>query len=103
VSTKAVQRAMRQLGAATRTARERAGYPARVEQWAAAYSEGSTTAEVAAQNGVSEQTVRQRLRHQGSAVLLVGDVCQDRDNPHAPPGNVRRHCLQPVGVTIGQH
>ena len=44
VSTKLVQRAMRQLGAATRTAEERSGYPARVEQWAAAYAQGVTTA-----------------------------------------------------------
>jgi transposase len=35
VSTKAVQRALRQLGAATRTPRERTGYPERVVQWVA--------------------------------------------------------------------
>ena len=35
---------MRQLGAATRTAEERSGYPARVEQWAAAYAQGVATA-----------------------------------------------------------
>ena len=65
VSTKAVQRAMRQVGATTRTPRERAGNPARVEQWAAAYSEGSTTAEIADHAGVNEQTVRLRLRQHG--------------------------------------
>ena len=56
---------MRQLGAATRTPEERTGYPARVEQWAAAYAQGTTTAEIAAQSRVSEQTVRQRLRQHG--------------------------------------
>jgi transposase len=65
VSTKAVQRAMRQLGANARTPEERAGYPARVEQWATAYAQGTTTAEIAVQSRVSEQTVRQRLRQHG--------------------------------------
>jgi transposase len=65
VSAKLVQRAMRQLGAATRTAEERAGYPARVERWAAAYAQGVTTAKIASMAGVSEQTVRQRLRQHG--------------------------------------
>ena len=65
VSTKAVQRAMRQLGADTRTPEERTGYPARVEQWAAAHAQGFSTAQIASQSGVSEQTVRQRLRQHG--------------------------------------
>lgn len=68
VSTKAVQRAMRQHGAATRTPVERTGAPARVEQWAASYAEGPGTAEIAAQSGVSEQTVRKRLRQHGVEV-----------------------------------
>ena len=68
VSTKLVQRAMRQLGAATRTPEERAGYPAQVEAWAASYAQGVATAEIAARSGVSEQTVRQRLRRHGVAV-----------------------------------
>ena len=68
VSTKLVQRAMRQLGAATRTPEERAGYPAQVEAWAASYALGVATAEIAARSGVSEQTVRQRLRRHGVAV-----------------------------------
>lgn len=65
VSTKAVQRAMQQLGVATRTPQERTGAPARTEQWVASYAQGVTTAEIAAQAGVSEQTVRQRLRRHG--------------------------------------
>ena len=68
VSTKLVRRAMRQLGAATRTPAERAGYPARAERWAASYVQGVVTAEVAARSGVSEPTVRQRLRRHGVAV-----------------------------------
>ena len=68
VSAKLVQRAMRQLGAATRTPEERAGYPAQVERWAASYAQGVATAEIAARSGVSEQTVRQRLRRHGVAV-----------------------------------
>ena len=68
VSTKAVQRAMRQMGAQTRTPQERTGAPARVEQWAASYAQGVTTAEIAARAGVSEQTVRQRLRQHGVAL-----------------------------------
>lgn len=65
LSTKAVQRAMRQVGAASRTARERAGYPAWVEQWVQLYEQGTTTAEIAARAGVNEQTVRERLRQHG--------------------------------------
>ena len=65
VNTKAVQRAMQRLGAATRSPAERTGAPARVEQWAARYAQGVSTAAIAAEAGVSEQTVRQRLRQYG--------------------------------------
>lgn len=39
-----------------------------MEQWATSYDRGVATAEIAARSGVSEQTVRQRLRRHGVAV-----------------------------------
>ncbi len=64
LNPRSVQRALRQVGAPTRSPAERSGSPP-IEELAQRFADGETTAEIAARYGVSERRVRERLRGHG--------------------------------------